>query len=66
MERYGSLKKKTEINMSKPKTIKQIAREIEGIPKCPRSGETNLLHIITNKAKEHGDIRNGIKKDIHT
>lgn len=48
------------------KLMRITAREIEGIPKCPRSGETNLLHIITNKAKEHGDIRNGIKKDIHT
>jgi len=39
-------------DMGKPKRI--TAREIEGIPKCLRSGETNLLHIITNKAKEHG------------
>ena len=53
-------------DMGNPKKIKQIAREIEGIPKCPTSGETNLLHIIANKAKKHGDIRNGIKKDIHT
>ena len=45
------MKKKTEINMSKPKNIKQIAREIEGIPKCPRSGENNLLHAILNHKK---------------
>jgi hypothetical protein len=39
--------------MAKPKRLKNIAKEIIHIPKCPRSGEDNLLYIILNQ-KKHG------------
>lgn len=28
------------------KSIKEVAQSIEHIPKCPRSGETNLYYLI--------------------
>lgn len=33
------------------KSIKEIIKEIEHIPKCPRSGEMNLYYIIKLRKK---------------
>nr|DAI83697.1 MAG TPA: hypothetical protein [Caudoviricetes sp.] len=39
-------------NHGNMKTIKEVIKEIEHIPKCPRSGEVNLYHIIKLKRNE--------------
>nr|DAZ44087.1 MAG TPA: hypothetical protein [Caudoviricetes sp.] len=36
------------------KIIKEVIRDIEHIPKCPRSGEINLYYVI----KTHIDGKN--------
>lgn len=33
-------------NHGNMKSIKEVIKEIEHIPKCPRSGEINLYYII--------------------
>lgn len=33
------------------KSIKEVINEIEHIPKCSRSGEVNLYHVIKLKKK---------------
>lgn len=30
------------------KIIKEVIKDIEHIPKCPRSGEINLMYVIRN------------------
>ncbi|UWF79545.1 MAG: hypothetical protein [Bacteriophage sp.] len=34
------------------KSIKEVIKEIEHIPKCPRSGEVNLYYIINLLKRE--------------
>ena len=36
--------------------IKEIIKSIEHIPKCPKSGESNLYYLI--KQKENGKDKN--------
>lgn len=38
-------------NHDNMKSIKEVIKDIEHIPKCPRSGEVNLYHIIKLKKK---------------
>lgn len=49
-------------NHGNMKSIKEVIKEIEHIPKCPRSGEINLCYMIMlHKSKEDG-TRN--KKEV--
>lgn len=35
------------------RTIGGIMKEIERIPKCPRSGEVNILHLCMERKRLH-------------
>lgn len=37
-------------------SIKEVVKEIEHIPKCPRSGEINILHLYMER--KHLSISN--------
>ena len=39
--------------------IKEIIKSIEHIPKCPKSGESNLYYMI----KDYSDLVNQLKKE---
>lgn len=32
-------------------SIKEVVKEIEHIPKCPRSGEINILHLYMERKR---------------
>ena len=32
-------------------SIKEVVKEIEHIPKCPRSGEMNILHLYMDRKR---------------
>lgn len=40
----------------KVSSIKEVVKEIEHIPKCPRSGEINILHLYMER--KHLSISN--------
>lgn len=35
----------------KVSSIKEVVKEIEHIPKCPRSGEINILHLYMERKR---------------
>ena len=41
-------------NHDNMKSIKEVIKEIEHIPKCPRSGEINLYYLIKLHIKKGG------------
>lgn len=41
-------------NNGNMKSIKEVIKEIEHIPKCPRSGEINLYYLIKSYIKKGG------------
>lgn len=50
----------------KVSSIKEVVKEIEHIPKCPRSGEINILHLYMERKhlsipNNYGSKENGRK-----
>lgn len=34
-------------------SLREVLKEIERIPKCPRSGEVNILHLCMERKRLH-------------